>query len=212
VKFPFLPNTGAYSDLFEAAGNNLAEAARLLVDLVTDFVDPEMKAKRLVDCEHEGDRITHAVYSRLNSTFVTPIDREDIYLLAGRLDDVVDSIEAVADMLVLHRVIEPIDAVVQQARLIDAAAKDTAASLVHLRDIAREPLQSYWNRIDGLETEADRVYRRALADLYAFSDDDDDSLARHVLTWKDIVDELERAMDGLEHVADAVESIVLKNS
>jgi hypothetical protein len=95
VKFPFLPNTGAYADLFEAAGNNLAEAARLLLDLVTDFVDPEMKAKRLVDCEHEGDRITHAVYSRLNSTFVTPIDREDIYLLAGRLDDVVDSIEAV---------------------------------------------------------------------------------------------------------------------
>ena len=164
MKFPFLPNNGAYSDLFEAAGNNLAEAARLLLDLITDFVDPEMKAKRLVDCEHEGDRITDAVYSRLNSTFVTPIDREDI-----------------------------------------------AASLVHLRDISREPLQSWWNRINELESEGDRVYRRALADLYAFSDDDD-SLARHVLTWKDIVDELERAMDGLEHVADAVESIVLKNA
>jgi uncharacterized protein Yka (UPF0111/DUF47 family) len=212
VKFPFLPNTGVYSGLFEAAGDNLAEAARLLLDLVTDFVDPEMKAKRLVDCEHEGDRITHAVYSRLNSNFLTPIDREDIYLLAGRIDDVVDSIEAVADMLVLHRVVEPIDAVVQQARLLDAAAKDTAASLVHLRDISREPLQSWWRRINELESDGDRVYRRALADLYAFSDDDDDSLARHVLTWKDIVDELERAMDGLGHVADAIESIVLKNA
>ena len=89
--------------------------------------------------------------------------------------------------------------------------EDIAASLVHLRDISREPLQSCWNRIDELESEGDRVNRRALADLYAFSDDDD-SLARHVLTWKDIVDELERAMDGLEHVADAVESIVLKNA
>jgi uncharacterized protein len=137
VKFPFLPNGGSYADLFEAAGNNLAEAARLLLDLVTDFVDPEMKAKRLVDCEHEGDRITHSIYSRLNSTFVTPIDREDIYLLAGRLDDVVDSIEAAADMLVLHRVVEPIEPVVQQARLIDTAARDTAASLVHLRTSPR---------------------------------------------------------------------------
>lgn len=211
MKFPFLANGGSYFDLFEAAGNNLVESARLLLDLVEDFVDPEAKAKRLVECEHEGDRITHAVYSRLNSTFVTPFDREDIYLLAGRLDDVVDSIEAAADMLVLHRVVEPLGAVVQQARLLDRAARETAASLVHLRRVAREPLQAYWVRLNELEDEGDRIYRRALADLYAFSDDDD-RLARHVLTWKDIVDELERAMDGLEHVADAVSSIVLKNA
>jgi uncharacterized protein len=151
------------------------------------------------------------VYLRLNSSFVTPFDREDIYLLAGRLDDVVDSIEAAADMLVLHRVMEPIDAVVQQARLIDRTAKETAAGMVHLRDLAREPLQSYWVRIDELESEGDRIYRHALADLYAFSDEDD-RLTRHVLTWKDIVDELEHAMDSLEHVADAVSSIVLKNA
>jgi predicted phosphate transport protein (TIGR00153 family) len=211
VKLPFLPNGGFYFDLFEASGNNLAEAARLLLDLVEDFVDPEMKAKRLVDCEHEGDRITHAVYSRLNSSFITPFDREDIYLLAGRLDDVVDSIEAAADMLVLHRVVEPIEAVIQQARLLDHAAKETAAALVHLRDVAREPLQAYWVRLNELENEGDRIYRRALADLYAYSNEDD-RLARHVLTWKDIVDELERAMDGMEHVADAVSSIVLKNA
>jgi uncharacterized protein len=211
VKFPFLRNGASYFDLFEAAGNNLVEATRLLLDLVEDFVDPELKAKRLADCEHEGDRLTHAVYSRLNSTFVTPFDREDIYLLAGRLDDVVDSIEAAADMLVLHRVMEPIDAVVQQARLLDRAAGETAAGLFHLRRVAREPLQRYWLRLNELEDEGDRIYRRALADLYGYSDEDD-RLARHVLTWKDIVDELERAMDGLEHVADAVSSIVLKNA
>jgi predicted phosphate transport protein (TIGR00153 family) len=211
VKFPFLPNGGSYFDLFEASGNNLAEAAKVLLDLVEDFVDPEMKATRLVDCEHEGDRLTHAIYSRLNSTFITPFDREDIYRLAARLDDVVDSIEAAADMLVLHRVAEPIDAVIQQARLLDRAARETSASLVHLRHVAREPLQAYWARLNELEDEGDRIYRRALADLYAYSDEDD-RLARHVLTWKDIVDELERAMDGLEHVADAVSSIVLKNA
>ena len=211
MRFPFLPNGGSFFDLFEAAGNNLAEAARLLLDLVEDFVDPEMKAKRLTDCEHEGDRLTHAVYSRLNATFVTPFDREDIYVLAGRLDDVVDSIEAAADMLVLHRVVEPIGAVVQQARLLDRAARETAAALVHLRHVEREPLQSYWLKLNELEDEGDRIYRHALADLYAYSDEDD-RLARHVLTWKDIVQELEQAMDGLEDVADAVSSIVLKTA
>ena len=211
VRFPFLPNGGSYFDLFEASGNNLAEAARLLLDLVEDFVDPEMKAKRLTDCEHEGDRITHAVFSRLNATFVTPFDREDIYLLASQLDDVVDSIEAAADMLVLHRVVEPIDAVVQQARLLDQAAKETAAAIVHLRHVEREHLQAYWVRLNELEDEGDRVYRHALAELYAYSEEDD-RLARHVLTWKDIVDELEHAMDGLEHVADAVSGIVLKTA
>jgi predicted phosphate transport protein (TIGR00153 family) len=211
VRFPFRPNGGSYFDLFEASGNNLAEAARLLLDLVGDFVDPEMKAKRLTDCEHEGDRLTHAVYSRLNATFLAPFDREDIYLLAGRLDDVVDSIEAAADMLVLHRVVEPIDAVRQQARLLDRAARETAAALMHLRNVEREALQAYWLKLNELEDEGDRIYRHALADLYAYSDEDD-RLARHVLTWKDIVDELEHAMDGLEHVADAVSSIVLKTA
>lgn len=213
MKFPFLPDGGSYFELFEAAGNNLEEAARLLLDLVEDFVDPEMKAKRLADCEHEGDRLTSAVYSQLNSTFVTPFDREDVFLLAGRLDDVVDSIEAAADMLVLHRVVEPIQAVIQQARLLDRAARATVAGLVHLRNrrnVARELLESYWASVKELENEGDRIYRRALADLYAYSDEDD--LARHVLTWKDIVDELERAMDELEHVADTVSSIVLKNA
>jgi uncharacterized protein len=211
VRFPFLPNGATYFDLFEASGNNLAEAARLMLDLVEDFVDPEMKAKRLTDCEHEGDRLTHAVFSRLNATFVTPFDREDIYLLAGRLDDVVDSIEGAADMLVLHRVVEPIDAVVQQARVLDRAARETAAALVHLRHVEREALQAYWLKLNELEDEGDRIYRRALADLYAYSEEGD-RLARHVLTWKDIVDELEHAMDGLEHVADAVSSIVLKTA
>jgi uncharacterized protein len=114
-------------------------------------------------------------------------------------------------MLVLHRVVEPIEAVIQQARLLDRAARETAAGLVHLRDVAREPLRAYWVRLNELEDEGDRIYRRALADLYAYSNEDD-RLARHVLTWKDIVDELERAMDGMEHVADAVSSIVLKNA
>ena len=211
MKLRIFPREESFFDLFEAAADNLAEASRLFLDMVEDFVDPEMKAKRLTDCEHEGDRLTHAILSRLNSTFITPFDREDIYALASNLDDVVDSLEAAADMMVLHRVGEPIEAVVEQCRLVDKAAAETAAGLKQLRELEVEPLRSYWIRINELENESDRLYRHARADLYSF-DVDDEHPARYLLMWKDIVDEIERALDELEHVAHTVESIVLKNA
>jgi hypothetical protein len=124
VKLRIFPREESYFDLFDAVADNVAHTSGLLLDLVEDFVDPEMKAKRLVESEHEGDRLTHAIYSRLNSTFITPFDREDIHALAGQLDDVVDAMEEAADMMVLHKVLEPLDAVVEQARLLDRAARD----------------------------------------------------------------------------------------
>jgi predicted phosphate transport protein (TIGR00153 family) len=209
VRLRIFPREESFFDLFEASAGNLAEAARLLLDMVEDFVDPEMKAKRLNDAEHEGDRLTHAILSRLNSTFITPFDREDIYALASNLDDVVDSIEAAADMMVLHRVSEPIDAVIEQSRLVLKASVETAEGLKHLRNLEEEALRSYWIRINELENEGDRLYRHARADLYSF---DAEHPARYLLMWKDIVDEIERALDELEHVAHTVESIVLKNA
>jgi predicted phosphate transport protein (TIGR00153 family) len=209
VRLRIFPREESFFDLFEASADNLAEAARLLLDMVEDFVDPEMKAKRLNDAEHEGDRLTHAILSRLNSTFITPFDREDIYALASNLDDVVDSLEAAADMMVLHRVSEPIEAVIEQSRLVLKAAVETAEGLRHLRNLEKEPLRSYWIRINELENEGDRLYRHARADLYSF---DAEHPARYLLIWKDIVDEIERALDELEHVAHTVESIVLKNA
>ena len=211
MKLRIFPREESFFDLFEAAGENLAEASRLFLDMVEDFVDPEMKAKRLTDCEHEGDRLTHAILSRLNSTFATPFDREDIYALAGQLDDVVDSLEAAADMLVLHRITEPIETVVQQARLIHEACLETSKGLRYLRKLNEEALRSYWIRINELENEGDRLYRHARADLYSFNIEEEHP-ARYLLMWKDIVDEIERAFDELEHVAHTVESIVLKNA
>jgi hypothetical protein len=168
-----------------------------------------MKAKRLTEQEHEGDRVTHAILSRLNSTFVTPFDREDIYDLATQLDDVTDAIEAAADMLVLHKVVEPIDPVREQARLLDEASRETARGLRHLRKLAQEELRGYWIRINELENQADRLYRRARAELYSF---EAEHPARYLLVWKDIIEQLEEAMDALEHVAHTVESIVLKHA
>src|SRR5215216_6469375 len=108
------PRDESFFDLFEAAADNMVQSARLLDDLLGDFVDPELKAKRLVEVEREGDRITHAILTRLSSSFITPFDREDIYALAAQLDDVVDAVEEAADMLVLHKVAEPIEPVREQ--------------------------------------------------------------------------------------------------
>jgi uncharacterized protein len=209
VKLRIFPREETFFDLFDDAAGSVAEAAALFRDMVDDFVDPEMKAKRLFDQEHEGDRITRAILSRLASTFVTPFDREDIYDLATKLDDVTDAVEAAADMLVLHKVIEPIDAVREQARLIDEAARATATGLRHLRKLPQDELRTYWVRINELENAGDRLYRRARAELYAF---EAEHPARYVLVWKDIVEQLEEAMDALEGVAHTVESIVLKHA
>ena len=209
MKLRIFPREEAFFDLFDSASDNVAEAASLFRDMVDDFVDPEMKAKRLTEQEHEGDRVTHAILSRLNSTFVTPFDREDIYDLATELDDVTDAIEAAADMLVLHKVIEPIEPVRAQARLLEEASRETAKGLRYLRKLAQDELRSYWIRINELENQADRLYRRARADLYAF---EGEHPARYVLVWKDIIEQLEEAMDAFEHVAHTVESIVLKHA
>jgi len=207
MKLRIFPREESYFDLFDVVVDNVAHAAALLLDLVEDFVDPEMKAKRLVEAEHEGDRLTHAILSRLNSTFITPFDREDIQALAGQLDDVVDAIEAAADMMVLHKIMEPLDAVVEQARLIDRAARATADGLRNLRGLKQEPLRSYLIHINELENEGDRLYRRARADLYNFTGEHP---ARYVLMWKDIVEQLEEALDGFEQVAHTVETILIK--
>jgi predicted phosphate transport protein (TIGR00153 family) len=207
MRLRIFPRDESFFDLFEAAADNMAESARLLDDLLEDFVDPELKAKRLVEHEHEGDHLTHAILTRLNSIFITPFDREDIYALAAQLDDVVDAVEEAADMLVLHKIEEPIQPVREQVRIIRRAAEETAQGLRHLRKLDLRRLRAYQVAVTELEEEGDRVYRRARADLYNF---EAEHPARYVLVWKDIIEQLEEALDSLDHVTHTVESIVLK--
>jgi uncharacterized protein len=209
VKLRLLPPDRSFFDLFEAAGDNLAQCAALLRDLVEDYVDPETKARRLADCEHEGDRLTQALLVRLSSSSRPPFDRDDVHTLATRLDDVTDALEEAADLLVLHKVTEPIEAVVDQVGLLGQAAAATAAGIRRLRTLDVEALRAYAARIEELEHVGDRLYRRARAQLYTF---EVEQPARYVLVWKDIIEQLEEAMDALEHVAHTVESIVLKHA
>jgi predicted phosphate transport protein (TIGR00153 family) len=212
MKLRILPREESYFDLFEAAADTAVEAAKLLRDMLDDFVDVEEKARRLVDCEHYGDSLTREVMQQLNTTFVTPFDREDIYALATRIDDVTDAIEDAGSMVVLHKVDEPFAPVRTQARLLERACGEMAAGvrLLRLRKLDQDSLRDYWRIASELEDEGDRIYRQATADLYAFSETEHP--ARYLLMWKDILASLEEAMDTMQRVAFTVETITIKHA
>ena len=197
----------AFFDLFTESAENLRTAAELLQDLIGDYRDIELKAQRIADREHEGDEVTHAIIRLLNTTFVTPMDREDIYQLATALDDVMDAIEAVSDLFVLHWIEAPLPVMKAQIDVLVLAARQTEQALAALPNMRRERLEPYWIEINRLENEGDRLYRRAIADLFS-----GEHRAMDVLKWKEVIENLEEALDGLENVANIIESTVLKHT
>jgi predicted phosphate transport protein (TIGR00153 family) len=198
-----------YFPLFQAAADTSAAAATVLLDLLTDLADPEAKAKQLADLEHEGDRITRTILTRLVSTFIARLDRDDIFELAERLDNVTDAIDDVGDMVFLNGITEPLGPVTEQARVLLRAAEHTSQGMRSLDQLDSDRLNAYLTAIEDLEHEGDQLHRRVLAQLYAFTGEHP---ARHMLRWKDITDGIEHALNELAHVAHTVEGIVLKNA
>jgi predicted phosphate transport protein (TIGR00153 family) len=196
-----------FFDLFDQSASNLRETSELLRDLVENYDDVDLKVRRIQDREHEGDEITHAIIQRLNTSFVTPIDREDIYRLATALDDVLDAIEAVADLLLLHKVIEPLAVMKSQVDVLVQASSQTEGAIGLLAKMDRERLEPYWIEINSLENEGDRIYRHAVAELFS-----GDHKAMDVLRWKEVIEYTEEAIDGLERVSNIIEAIVLKHA
>jgi predicted phosphate transport protein (TIGR00153 family) len=205
VKLNLVPQEREYFRLFSEFAANLDEAAQLLVELMNDFADAKGKARRMVELEHVGDKIVHDIVQRLNKTFITPLEREDIYDLATTLDEILDSIEAAADMLVLYRIEIPTEHAVEQAVVI---AKQTAVLKTVIDNLEkRKQLDDHWIEVHRLENDGDRLYRDAVAELF-----DGDMTCTDIIKWKDIYATLEGAIDDCEHVANIVESIVLKNT
>jgi uncharacterized protein Yka (UPF0111/DUF47 family) len=196
-----------FFDLFAQSATNLRTAAEQLKDLIEDYSDIEEKAQRIRDREHEGDEITHEIIRRLNTSFITPMDREDIYALASALDDVMDAVDAAADLFVLHRIKEPLPEMKAQADVLVRTAQQTEQALGALPRMARDRLEPCWVEINRLENEGDRIYRQAVADLFS-----GDYKAMDVLKWKEVAETLEEAVDGLENVANIVEATVLKHA
>src|SRR5438552_10448881 len=158
VKLRIAQRSGEFFDLFQEGARNGRSAAGLLRELIENDDDVEAKSQRIKEREHEGDEITHTIIRMLNTTFVTPMDREDIYSLASATDDVLDSIEAVADMFVLHRIEEPLPEMKAQVDVLERGAEQIELALRLLPGMRRETLEPVWTEVSRLEDECDRIY------------------------------------------------------
>lgn len=198
------PRDDVFFDLFAEAGRNASNAARQLERMLGTWPEDEGLAGEIVLLEQEGDRITHAIIRRLNSTFVTPIDREDIYGLATQLDDVVDYVEEAADFLGLYQIEAPMVQAIELSRILVRSCDELAEALVKLPTF--KGLDSHWVEIHKLENEGDRVSRDAVASLFSNGID-----PMVVIRWKDIFAVLEKAIDATESAAHTLEGIAIKN-
>ncbi|HKE69540.1 MAG TPA: DUF47 family protein [Nocardioidaceae bacterium] len=199
------PTEESFYDLFAQMASHLVEGAALLASLLDADGDRPAIAQRMRDIEHQADETTHEIVRRVNSTFVTPFDREDIYRLAASLDDVMDYMEEAVDLVLLYEIGELPSEFAAQVDVIQRATELTADAMPRLRTM--KDLEEYWIEINRLENQGDRSHRRMVARLFNGSYD-----ALQVLKLKDIVDALEQATDALEHVANTVEQIAVKES
>ncbi len=208
MKFSLRPQEGAFYEMFSRAAQNLVRGTEMLSELALPGADVQSVSERLAEVEHDSDKITHELYNKINSSFITPFDREDIYRLGSGLDDVMDHLEAVGNLVYLYgltklpalprEMIEMID-------VLDQQAKVTALAMPRLKQM--KGLKDYWVECNRLENDGDRTYRMLLVRLFSGEYD-----ALTVLKMKEVADELEAACDAFEHVANTVETIAVKES
>lgn len=202
----FTPRDTTFFDLLAESAQLLVIGANLLAELLeADRKDRKAIASKLNDAEHDADEATHTIMRRLNQTFVTPFDRDDIYRLASSLDDCMDHMEEAADLIVLYKLEELPKRISDQVQVLQRAAELTAEAMPRLRKMA--DLTEYWIEINRLENQADKSYRKLLAQLF---DDGLDPVT--LIKLKEVVDKLEDAADAFETVANTVETIALKES
>jgi len=201
----FRPVDTTFYDLFAQSATHLVDGAALLAEMLGTGNDRQAIAQRMRDAEHACDETTHAIVRRVNSTFVTPFDREDIYSLASSLDDVMDFMEEAVDLVLLYEIHELPSELANQVEVLQRAAELTCESLPRLQSMKN--LEEYWIEINRLENAGDKSYRRILAKLFGGGFE-----ALDVLKLKDVVDSLEAAIDAFEKVANIVEQIAVKES
>jgi uncharacterized protein len=205
MMFGLIPREEAFFELFKKAAHNMIEGCRLLKDMMEHFQSPVDQAKRIKDVEHVGDSITHDIARRLNLTFITPIDREDIHDLASALDDILDVAEAIADRFVLYKVTKPTDKAVKLADVLYQASVAVGVG-VDLLGMAHPDIKECSVQVNSLENEADRVSRDAISELF---EKETDPMA--VIKWKEIYEGFEAGTDRCEDVANILERIALKH-
>jgi predicted phosphate transport protein (TIGR00153 family) len=205
VAFRIRPVETSFYDLFSDSAQHLVTGAGLLAEMLHDGNDRETVARRMREAEHACDETTHAIVKRVNTTFVTPFDREDIYHLASSLDDVMDMMDEAGDLILLYEVHTLPAELSNQVAVIQRCAEITSEAMPRLQSM--KDLEDYWIEINRLENQGDKSYRRTLANLFS-----GEYKAIEVLKLKDIVTSLEGAIDAFEKVANIVEQIAVKES
>lgn len=205
MRFRLTPNTTEFYVLFSQAASNMRAGVLAFKDLVDDFTDIQTKHERVKACERKGDEYTRTVLHNLDSTFVTPFDREDIQALSEGLDNILDDVYHLSEVLVLI----PLDGIRpelrEQAAIMEKMADVTVEAVDRLHNMSG--LRELLDRIDALETEGDTIYRKALVGLFSGTLD-----AIEVLKWKDIISAAEGAIDQIEDLGDAIGSILVKHA
>jgi predicted phosphate transport protein (TIGR00153 family) len=200
-----IPKEEKFSDYFEQAARNILRGAETLKTMMDLYLHPEQSASKLKDLEHEGDRITHEIIKKLNQTFITPFDREDIYSLTSALDDVLDLIEAAADRMVLYKIASPTPEARALSNIIYESCQEIEKAIVLLRGLD-EVYYKHCVEINRLENEADRITRDAIARLFQ-----GDYSPYEVIKWKEIYETLEASTDKCEDAANIIEAVILKH-
>jgi uncharacterized protein len=206
MRLALVPRTNEFYDLFGEAGLNALEAARATEQRLREFPDTAIPQERVKELETEGDRLTHDLIQLLNTQYVTPLDREDIYALATAIDDVVDHIEHASDLLGLYHIEAPMEQAVEQARVLVEATEALARALATLR--TPQSVRRHLADVKRLEDEGDRIVRDAIAALF----EDEEVSPRVIIRWKDIFEALEQAIDACDRTAHVIGNIVVKNA
>jgi len=202
--FRLIPREEKFFDLFEQQSAHIVSASRVLEELTLEYPDIKSKIEHIKDIEHAGDALTHEIVRRLNTTFVTPIDREDIYSLASRLDDVLDLIDAVAHRVELYKVGMLTESFAVMAKIIVKTAEETDRAVRCLRTLSNA-YHKHAIEVNRLENEADRLLRDQLAALFEDATD-----AIEVIKWKELYETMEAVTDRCEDVVNVIEGIILK--
>jgi uncharacterized protein len=200
-----IPKDNSFFAMFSAMSDNLIAGARTLVDLFANYHDVEKKIDEIHRIEHEGDELTHAIMTKLNQTFITPFDREDIHELASKLDDVLDFINAAGARIVMYRITAPPPAAGELAAIIFMQSQELQKAVSLMQKNAN--ILGHCVEINRLENEADQVSQHAIARLFECEKD-----PINLIKNKELLEFLERATDKAEDVANVLETVVLKNT
>jgi predicted phosphate transport protein (TIGR00153 family) len=203
--FNLIPKEVRFFDYFEQQSQHIIRAAALLHEMVNNFGDARAKAHAIKEVEHQGDQVTHEIIKKLNTTFITPIDREDIHQLAVRLDDVMDLIDGTVRRVVLFQIDKPTPLSAKMSQLIVQASAELVEAVSQLRK--QKGVMEHCIRIKKLENEADAAYGESIASLFRGQPN-----AIELIKWKEVYDTMERCMDSSVAVAHVLESVVLKHS